>query len=132
MDETHILDFNWSAGLVDIFLRILKEIKSKLLDLMTWLCYLSLQGASVPKDWLIGNVFAIYKQGCGADPGKCKLVSLFSFPDNMIRSVIEKKIKENMNEYRMLERSQHGFCKKQSHHNSLWVLSECTVKQLDK
>ena len=52
----------------------------------------------MPKDWLIGNVFAIYKQGCGADPGKCKLVSLFSFPDNMIRSVIEKKIKENMHE----------------------------------
>ena len=121
-----------SPGPDGIHPRVLKELKCELVDLLTKICNLSLNSASVPEDWKVANVVPIFKKGSRGDPGNYRPVSLTSIPGKLVETIIKNKISGHIDDQKLMRKTQHGFCKGRSCLTNLLEFFEGVNKQVDK
>ncbi|XP_061469435.1 uncharacterized protein LOC133378834 isoform X1 [Rhineura floridana] len=121
-----------SLGPDDIHLRVLKELKGEIADLLTKICNLSLGSSSVPEDWKVANVTPIFKRGSRGDPGNYRPVSLTSVPGKLVESIIKARLTKHIEEQALLKQSQHGFCKGKSCLGNLLEFFESVNKHIDR
>ncbi|CAM5142170.1 unnamed protein product [Natator depressus] len=93
--------------------RVLKELKCEIAELLAVVCNLSFKSASVPNDWRIAIVTPIFKKGSRSNPGNYRPVSLTSVPGKLVETIVNRIIR-HIDEYGILGKSQHCFCKGKS------------------
>ena len=86
---------------------------------------------TVPEDWRITHVMAIFKKGRRGDPGNYRPVSLMSVPGKMVESLIQDKILKHIEEQALLRENQHGFCKGKSCLTNLLEFFEKVNRHVD-
>ncbi|CAM5146477.1 unnamed protein product [Natator depressus] len=126
------LNSNESPGSDGIHPRVLKELKCEIAELLTMVCNLSFKSATVPNDWKIANVTPIFKKGSRGDPGSYRLVSLKLVPGKLVETIVKNKIVRHIEEYKLLSKSQHGFCKGRACLTNLLEFFEGVNKHVDK
>ncbi|CAM4388385.1 unnamed protein product [Lepidochelys kempii] len=126
------LNSNKSPGPDAIHPRVLKELKCEIVKLLTMVCNLSFKSATVPNDWKIANVTPICKKGSGGDPGNYRPVSLTSVLGKLVEKIVKNKIVRQIEEHKLLHKSQHGFCKGRSCFTNLLEFFEGVNKHVDK
>uniref|UniRef100_A0A8C3H706 Reverse transcriptase domain-containing protein n=1 Tax=Chrysemys picta bellii TaxID=8478 RepID=A0A8C3H706_CHRPI len=126
------LNINKSPGPDGIHPRVLKELKSEVVELLTKVCNLSFKSASVPNDWKLANVTPIFKKGSRGDPGNYRPVSLTSVPGKLVETIVKDKIVRHIEKHKLLSNSQHGFCKGKSCLTNLLEFFEGVNKLVDK
>uniref|UniRef100_A0A8C0HAM1 60S ribosomal protein L29 n=1 Tax=Chelonoidis abingdonii TaxID=106734 RepID=A0A8C0HAM1_CHEAB len=85
--------------------RVLKELKCEVAELLTRVRNLSFKSASVPNDWKIAHVTAVFKKGSRGDPGNYRWESLTSVPGKLVKTIVKNKIVRHIEEHKLLGKS---------------------------
>ena len=83
-------------------------------------------------DWRDASITALFKKGNRSDPGNYRPVSLTSILCKIMESIIEDKIVEHLQKFKLLSESQHGFMKGKSCLTNLLEYLENVTKVLDE
>ena len=78
---------------------------------LTRLFNLSLQTATLPKDWLCSNITPIFKKGSRHLTSNYRPMSLTCFMVKILEKLIHRRISEFLDEHSILSPLQHGFRK---------------------
>ena len=93
---------------------------------------LSLQSGLVPQDWREANVAPLHKKGSREKPENYRPVSLTSVVGKLLESIIKDSIVTYLDQYNLIESSQHGFTKGKSCLTNLLDFFEVVTKELDE
>ena len=89
--------------------KLLKKIKIDISKPLYSIFNRSLQDSSVFEDWKIANVTPNFKKGSKRSTGNHRPVSLTSQVGKIMESCLKDIIIEQLNKYRLIKDSQHGF-----------------------
>ncbi|CAM4648684.1 unnamed protein product [Caretta caretta] len=95
-------------------------------------CKLSFKSATVPNDWKIAYVTAIFKKGSRGDPDNYRPVTLMSVLGKLVETTVKNKIVRHTEEHKLLRKSQYGFCKGRSCLTNLLEFFEGVNSHVDK
>ena len=86
----------------------------------------------VRPDWRDASITAIFKKGNRSEPGNYRPVSLTSIICKIMESIIKDKLVEHLQNFNLLNDSQHGFMKGKSCSTNLLEYLENVTKFLDQ
>ena len=103
-----------TPGLDEIYPRILKECKEIISEPLVNIFRKSVDSGEVPSLWRQANVTPIFKKGDRTLASNYRPVSLTSVVGKLLESIITKNIREHLDKHKLINDSQHGFCKGRS------------------
>ena len=81
-----------------------------------------LESGQVPEDWRVPNVTTLFKKGSREQLGNYRPVSLTSVVGKVLETLIKDRMRNHLNQYKLIKGSQHGFTKGSSCLTSFRVL----------
>src|SRR6267154_3383936 len=112
--------------------KLLYELRNKVVKPLAMLFKLSLQLGIVPQDWREANVAPLHKKGSREKPENYRPVSLTSIVGKILESIIKDNIVTHLDQYNLINRSQHGFTRGKSCLTNLLDFFEVVTKELDE
>ena len=112
--------------------KLLFELRHELAKPIAELFNKLLSEGDVPRDWRDASITALFKKGNRSDPGNFRPVSLTSIICKMMESIIKDKLVEHLQNFNLLNDSQHGFMKGKSCLTNLLEYFENVTKFLDQ
>ena len=103
------LNKNNEPGVDEIDPSLLRELSEHLSGPLSILFRRTLDEGTVPADWGAANVTPLYKKGINVLSGNYRPVSLTSLVCKVLESIIKDVIMEYLEQYKLIEVSQHGF-----------------------
>lgn len=91
----------------------------------------SLNTGCLPSEWKLSNVTPIYKGGKRSEPGNYRPVSLTPHACKVLESIIKDSMFLHLEEYAILNKSQHGFLSRRSCCTNLLTFFEKVSGWLD-
>jgi hypothetical protein len=98
-----------STGADGLSPRLLKEIKSEIIQPVLYIWKKSISEGSIPQDWKLANVCPIFKKGSRSEAGNYRPVSLTSQLCKLLETVIRDAIVTHLERNRLISDTQHGF-----------------------
>ena len=114
LEEINALNAAKSAGVDNIFPRILKEIGSEIAPLLSQIMTESWNTAVLSDDWLRANIVPIFKSGNKSEATNYRPASLTSIPCKLMARIIRKRIMTFLTANDILSDKQCGFLSKRS------------------
>ena len=111
---------------------ILKICAEQVAPLLHQIFQKSLDTGELPLDWQKANVTPIIKTGNRSDPANYRPVSLTSIPCKMLEHIIHTNIMRHLEQYKVLNDEQHGFCRGRSCETQLALSVNDLAKVLDR
>jgi len=93
---------------------VLRELADVIAEPLSFILERSWRTGEVLEDWRKANVTPVFKKGKKKDPGNYGPVSLTSIPEYKIEQLILEVIIKQVEEKKVIRRSQHGFTKGKS------------------
>ena len=112
--------------------KLLYELRNEIVIPLTMLFTLSLQLGIVPQDWREANVAPLHKKGSREKPENYRPVSLTSIVGKILESIIKDSVVSHLNQYNLINKSQHGFTRGKSCLTNLLDFFEVVTKELDE
>ena len=132
-DKLKKLDASKAQGPDGIPARIYKELSKELSVPLAILFNKSIENNTLPDDWKIANVTAIFKnKGNKSDPGNYRPVSLTSIACKVLESFIRDAVVDHMNVNNLYAHCQHGFRNKRSCTTQLIEVMEELTQMIDE
>jgi hypothetical protein len=103
------LDTSKSPGPDQIHPKVLYELADVIDAPLTRIFNSSFESGTVPKDWRIGQITALFKKGSKTLPSNYRPVSLTSVICKTMEKLIRKRIVDHMNEHELFSPRQFGF-----------------------
>ena len=103
------INVNKSQGSDQVHPKLLYELRHEIVKPLTTLFKLSLKLGIVPQDWSEINVAFLHKKGSREKSENYRPISLTSIVGKMLESIIKDSIVTHLNQYNLIERSQHGY-----------------------
>ena len=103
------LKTNKSPGPDGIHPRLLKELSDTLTMPLTLIFQASVNQKSIPEDWKLATISAIYKKGNKKKAGNYRPVSLTCICCKIIESIIRDQIVSHMKKNKLFSKKQFGF-----------------------
>ena len=122
---------NKAAGVDELVSSFIKGCAPGIIEPLVDLIKKSLQETSVPLDWKMANVTAIFKKGSRGDPANYRPVSLTSNVCKIMERIIKEEIVQYLKRNTIIKDSQHGFRSKKSCLTNLLEFMEKVSEQLD-
>ncbi|VDI05871.1 Hypothetical predicted protein [Mytilus galloprovincialis] len=133
IDHFQILNINKPAGPDKLPPKFLKAIFPSLVTPLTFIFNKSLQSGTVPSDWKLANVSAIYKgKGDQDNVSNYRPISVTNCFSKILEKIIFKYLHNYIHDHAILTDQQSGFRNKDSTINQLLLLYDEIVKNLDK
>lgn len=82
--------------------RAFKELGDEIVDLLSSICNLSLNSASMPEDRKVANVTPVFKKASRGGPRNYRVVNLTSVPGKFMENVIRDRTIEHNGEQSLL------------------------------
>ena len=130
-DKLAKLDVNKAYGPDGIPLKVLSELSKELSIPYCYLFNRSIDSGSLPEDWKMANVTAIFKKGTKSEPGNYRPVSLTSVTCKVFESIVRDCIVDYMSCNNLFSDCQHGFRQHRSCVTQLLQVMEDLTKLLD-
>ena len=131
-EKLNKINVNKCQGSDEIHPKLLFELRNQIVKPLTVLFRLSLQSGLVPQDWREANVAPLHKKGSREKPENYRPVSLTSVVGKLLESIIKDSIVTYLDQYNLIESSQHGFTKGKSCLTNLLDFFEVVTKELDE
>ena len=128
----HKLNPSKASGPDLIPARILKELAVEIAPFLTTIFQESFNTGTVPRDWRIANVTAIFKKGEKYKASNYRPVSLTSLCCKVQEHIITSNVLNHLDEHQVLTDCQHGFRARRSCETQLLTLAHELVSGLDK
>ena len=112
--------------------RILKELSSQLILPISMIFNKSLSESTVPNEWKLSNVTAIFKKGDKTDAGNYRPISLTCIVCRILESILRDSIVLHLQNYELIAKSQHGFLPHRSCLTNLLEFLEVITKLIDE
>ena len=112
--------------------RVLKEVAEVIAKPLASLFNKSLLEGTVPEEWKIAEVTAIFKKGSTTSAGNYRPVSLTSVICKVLESIIRDQVMEFLNDNNLLSEDQHGFRSGRSCVIQLLEIMELWTEMLDE
>lgn len=125
------LNVNKSHGPDEIHGKLLYELRHVLSEPLALLLQLSLHTGVVPQDWRDADVVPLHKKGSKSKCENYRPISLTSIVGKLLESVIKDEITSHLNNYNLLNESQHGFTSGKSCLTNLLDFFETVTNELD-
>ena len=103
-----------SPGPDKLFPRVLKEISEQLAGPLTILFNKSIQESTLPEDWKLAEITAIFKKGSRTSTNNYRPVSLTCILCKVLESFIRDIVQQHMEQFELYAKCQHGFRKSKS------------------
>ena len=103
------LKVNKSPGFDNISARVLKELAAEISDTVTSLFQKSIDTASLPSDWKLSVIAAIYKKGLKCLAQNYRPVALTSILCKCLETIVRDHILEHLKANDLISRCQYGF-----------------------
>ena len=108
-DKLSKLDISKSAGPDDIQPRILRELANTLPVPLAKIFNFSLRTSTLPTDWKMGNITAIFKKGQRKLPSNYRPISLTSIVCKVLESLVRDAIIKHFKDNLLFSSNQFGF-----------------------
>ena len=128
----HKLNPSKASGPDLIPARILKELAVEIAPFLTTIFQESFHTGTVPRDWMIANVTAIFKKGYKYKASYYRPVSLTSLCCKVQEHIITSNVLKHLEKHQVLTDCQHGFRARRSCETQLLTLAHELVYGLDK
>ena len=112
--------------------RLLRELSAQLCLPISIVFNKSLREGTVPKDWKLSNVTSIYKKGDKTVAANYRPISLTCMICRIMESILRDRILLHLQEYHLINRSQHGFLPHLSCLTNLLEFLEEITKLIDE
>lgn len=103
-----------SPGPDGIHPRVLRESAKVLAGPLSALFRRSIDEATLPSEWKIGEVIPIFKKGDRRSPASYRPVSLTAIPSKVLESIIRDHLLDHFSSTGLLHKAQHGFLPRRS------------------
>ena len=132
-DQLHKLNASKPAGPDEIFPKLIKLMSKSLVKPLTMLFNRSLELGSVPNQWKMANISAIFKgKGEEQDPSNYRPISITSCLGKILEKIIFKYLYNYLHENNILTDFQSGFRPKDSTVNQLLEIYHIIISNMDK
>ena len=111
---------------------ILKTSGEKIVPLLQQIFQKSLDTGELPLDWQKANVSPFFNTGNRSDPANYRPVASTSIPCKMLEHIIHTNIMRHLEQYKVLNDEQHGFCRGRSCETQLALSVNDLAKVLDR
>ena len=111
--------------------RVLKECATNIAPYITSIFKKSYEEGSVPDDWTMAVITALFKKGDKSLPVNYRPVSLTSVTCKLMEHILFRLIMQHLNKYNILVDYQYGFRQKRSCESQLVTTIEDIAKHLD-
>ena len=121
-----------ASGCDEISASLLKYVSAAIIELLVYLCNMSLDQGIFPKELKLANVIPLYK---AADPAlfdNYRPVSLLCISSKTFKKVMYSRLTEYLELHRVLINNQFGFRKLHSSYMALMVLINELISSLEK
>jgi len=108
-DRLNKLRADKSTGADGLSPRLLKEIKSEIIQPVLYIWRKSISEGDIPQDWKLANVCPIFKKGSRSEAGNYRPVSLTSQLCKLLETVIRDAIVTHLESNHLISDTQHGF-----------------------
>ena len=88
-----------------------KDAFSALYVELTHLFNQSIRTGIFPREWVIGNITPIPKQGDPLDPNNWRPVTILPLPSKLLEKAVHYQLMNYFQNQNLLDERQHGFCK---------------------
>ena len=126
------LNISKSSGPDDLHPRVLKELASSIASPISIIFNTSVRSRTLPEDWKIGHITAIYKKGKRKLASNYRPVSLTSILCKVLESLIPESIIEHFKWNKLFSTKQFGFISGRSTTLQLLTVLESWTKTLDE
>ena len=121
-----------STGPDGIHPRILREISNNIAPPLANIFTTSIQTGTLPDDWKLANITAIFKKGAKKDPSNYRPVSLTSVTCKLLETIIRDNIFGHMKRNKLFSKKQFGFITGRSTTLQLLMVLEDWTKAIDQ
>jgi hypothetical protein len=125
------INVNKCQGPDQVHPKLLFELRNEIVKPLTSVFQYSVQTGIVPQDWREANVAPLHKKGSREKPENYRPVSLTSIVGKILESIIKDGIVAHLDQYNLIEKSQHGFTRGRSCLTNLLDFFEVVTKDLD-
>ena len=87
------------------------NVAEQVSEMLTDIFNSSLESGQVPEDWRVANVTPLFKEESREELGNYRPVRLTSVVGKVLETLIKDRIRNHLNKYKLIKRSQHGFTK---------------------
>ena len=108
------LNVSKSPGPDNLHPRVLKEIVNEICQPLTILFNASIKLSTIPQEWKLADITAVYKKGDRNVCGNYRPISLTSIICKILESIIRDKLVEHMKINKLISNKQFGFLKGRS------------------
>ena len=91
-----------------------------------------LRDGFVPDDWKCANITPIFKKGDRSRPCNYRPVSLTSVVCKVMESIVKRAIVKHFDTYKLIRKTQHGFCQKRSCLTNILEFLEDVTSSMDR
>ena len=114
-------------GQDNIHLRGLMEAAEQVSEMLMDIFNSSFQSGQVPEDWRGAKVTPLFKKGSREELGNYRPVSLTSVVGKVLETLIKDQMRNQLNKYKRIKGSQHGFTKGSSCHIFWSSMKQCLI-----
>ena len=123
---------NSAPGPCNVACKVLKECKESLSLPIYIIMKKSFESGTLPRNWLRGNITAIFKKGRREDPLNYRPISLTSVLCKLMEKILRKRIVEHLESNHIFSIHQHGFRTRRSCLTALLEYFEYVSKVSDE
>ena len=123
---------NKAPGPDAIYPIVLKELKSVIAKPLAYIFNQSLRSGVIPEDFKIANVTPIFKKGDKTKASNYRPISLTSIAGKIQESIIRDRIVNHIEEFNLINNTQHGFRNKKSCLTNLLEFFSKVVSDFDE
>ena len=111
--------------------KLLYEIRNEISKPLAHLFNLSISLGIVPQDWKDANVIPLFKKGSRHQAQNYRPVSLTSIIGKLVENIIKVKLMSHLEQYNLINESQHGFLSGRSCLTNLLEFLENATSEVD-
>ena len=126
------LNHSKAVGPNELHPRVLKKLADELGPVFAHLFQQSLDLGKIPTEWLLANIYPLFKKGDRALASNYRPVSLTCVPCKLLEHIVCSNIMTHLDECQLLSNRQHAFRKRRSCQTQLTTVINDLVKILDK
>lgn len=128
----HKIRINKAPGPDEIYAKILREGETYIAVALKIIFDRSINFTEIPEDWKLANVVPIFKKGSKKDVKNYRPISLTSLVCKILETLIKGKIQVFVDQFGLVNDSQHGFRKGRSCLTNLLEFLNYLTDQVDK
>ena len=99
------------AGTDNMHPRVLREVAEQVSEILTDIFKSSLESRQAPEDWRVANATPLFKKASREELANYRPVSLTSLVGKVLETLIKDRIRNHLNKYKLIKRSQYEFTK---------------------